>query len=261
MKYIALLIVIYLGFGGYLYLKQRNFIYFPVRADTSSEDEEIFENEGEKIKVSVVNRGSRKAIIYFGGNAENVDYNIDAFKAVFRKHTSYLVKYRGYGGSTGTPSEQGIYSDAMHIFDKLSDEYGEISVIGRSLGSAVAIYIAAKRDVHRLALITPFDSIKSVAQSQFPFYPVSLLIKDEYDSLARAKHIDTETMIIAAGNDNIIDISHARQLAEGFTKGVDFHIIEHADHNDISDFAEYYQTLSEFIQQPGETGEQRSYQP
>lgn len=261
MKYIALLLVIYLGFGGYLYLNQRNLIYFPVRADTPSEDEDIFDNEGEKIKVSVVNRGKRKAIIYFGGNAENVDYNLDDFKAVFRKHTSYLVKYRGYGGSSGTPTEQGLYSDAMHIFDKLNNEYDEISIIGRSLGAGVATYIASRKPVHKLVLITPFDSIKSVARSQFPFYPVSLLIKDKYDSLARAEDIDTETMIIAAGKDRIIGISHARQLAEGFKQGVAFHIIEDAGHNDISNFAEYYQTLSDFIQRPGETAEQRRYQP
>jgi pimeloyl-ACP methyl ester carboxylesterase len=261
MKYIALLFLIYLGFGSYLYLNQRNLIYFPVRADTPSEDEEIFENEGEKIKVSVVNRGKRKAIIYFGGNAENVDYNIDTFKAMFSNHTIYLVKYRGYSGSTGTPSEQGLYSDAMHIFDKLSRDHAEISIIGRSLGGAVATYIAARKPVHRLVLITPFDSIKSVARSQFPFYPVSLLIKDKYDSLARAADIDTETMIIAAGMDRIIDISHARQLAEGFRQGIAFHIIEGAGHNDISDFAEYHQTLSDFIQRPGETGEALPDQP
>jgi pimeloyl-ACP methyl ester carboxylesterase len=261
MKYIALLLVIYLGFGGYLYLNQRNFIYFPVRADTPGEDEEIFENEGEKIRVSVLNRGMQNAIIYFGGNAENVDYNTDIFKTLFRQHTVYLVKYRGYSGSTGSPSERGLYSDAIHIYDQLSREHTEISIIGRSLGAAIATYIASRKPVHRLALITPFDSVKSVARSQFPLYPVSLLIKDKYDSLARAADIDTETMIIGAGNDRIIDISHARRLAEGFSQEVSFHVIEGADHNDISDFAEFYQALGDFIKHPKRTGERPRRQP
>lgn len=250
MKYIALLLVIYLGFGAYLYLNQRNFIYFPARAETPVEDEDVFENEGEKIRVSVINRGKRQAIIYFGGNAENVDYNIDTFKALFTDHTVYLVKYRGYSGSTGSPSERGLYSDAIHIFDKLSREHAEISIMGRSLGGAVASYIASRRPVHRLVLITPFDSAASVARSQFPFYPVSLLIKDKYDSLARAGEIDANTMIIAAGNDRIIDISHARRLAKGFRQDITFHVIEGAGHNDISSFPGYYQALSDFIQRP-----------
>jgi pimeloyl-ACP methyl ester carboxylesterase len=226
---------------------QRSFIYFPVPLTHSGLPEKTFEHDGHTIKVSILNNTKSKAIIYFGGNAENVEYNATAFSKLFSEYAVYLVKYRGYGGSSGTPSEQAIYSDALHIYDIISDSYEEISIIGRSLGSAVATYVASGRDIEKLVLITPFDSIQSIAQSQFPIYPVSLLLKDKYDSYSQVKDIKAETMIIAAENDKIIDISHTMRLMEGFTSGVLFHVIKDTGHNDISNNPAYHSLLGDFF--------------
>ena len=240
-------IFLYFGTGLYLYLVQRDFIYFPVHSSASEYEQRIFENDGYQIKATVLNKGNTKAIIYFGGNAENVDYNSEAFSQLFTDHTIYLVKYRGYSGSTGKPTEEGLYSDALHIYDEIIDKHNQVTVLGRSLGSAVATYLASKRDVHKLVLITPFDSILSIAKSQYPIYPVSLLLKDHYDSYSRVNSISSEILVIAAAEDRIIQRQHTQRLIEGFSKDIEFEVIEGVGHNDISRNPRYFGVMKEFI--------------
>ena len=240
-------VLVYVGLGLFLYLGQRDFIYFPVRALSSGFEQQLFEHDGEKIKATVLNRGRQKAVIYFGGNAENVDYNAENFSRLFPNYTLYLVKYRGYGGSSGKPTEAGLYADALFIYDAIGANHDEISVMGRSLGSAIATYLAVERAVERLVLITPFDSILSVAQSQYPIYPVGLLLMDRYDSYSRASRIKSETLIIAAQNDRIIHRRHTDQLMEGFSIDPLFHVIEGVGHNDLSSNPRYHALLGEFM--------------
>ena len=240
-------LLIYFGLGLYLYFAQRSFIYFPVTDTQMVSDTRLFKNDGHEIKVSVLNKHRGNAIIYFGGNAENVEYNSATFSTLFSEHTVYLVKYRGYGGSTGTPTEEAIYSDALHIYDEIRHDYETVSLIGRSLGSAVATYVASKREIHKLVLITPFDSVERVAQSQFPIYPMSILLKDKHDSYSRAKHIQAQTLIVAAELDRVIKMPHTQRLLDGFSSKVKFHVIEGADHNNISSYPSYHGVLDEFL--------------
>ena len=233
--------------GLYLYLVQRNFIYFPVPELQAGLSAEIYQNQGEKIKVFVLNQGKSQALIYFGGNAENVAYSADNFSRLFPQYTIYLVNYRGYGGSTGEPTEQGLYSDALYIYDQIADSYQSISVMGRSLGTAVATYVASERELRKLVLITPFDSIESIAKSQYPIFPVSILLKDKHDSYSRAKDIQADTLVIAAESDRIITMPHTERLIEGFKTDVQFEVIVGAGHNDISEFPEYRKFLNQFL--------------
>ena len=249
---IRILSAVYLGFGAYLFAIQERFFYYPVEKINIVADEIIFDNEGEKIRVTVVNRGQAKALMYFGGNAEDVDFNAAPFAELFPGHTVYLVKYRGYGGSTGKPSEQAFYADALFIADslaeKLAEQHASISVIGRSLGSAVASYLAANRSIDKLVLVTPFDSAKSVAQSLWPFYPMNLLLKEQYDSLSRVEQISARTLLIASGNDEVIDLELSKRLADAFGARAEFHVIAEADHNNLSGFPEYHALLKQFLE-------------
>ncbi|MDH5434557.1 MAG: alpha/beta hydrolase [Gammaproteobacteria bacterium] len=248
MKRILLsILLIYITIGLLLYVGQRSFIYFPVQEIKTNLETRIFNIENHKIKVTVLNKHKDKAILYFGGNAENVDYNSGAFSNLFSGYTIYLVKYRGYGGSTGSPSEAAIYSDAIYIYDELINEHPSISVIGRSLGSGVATYLASKKDIEKLVLITPFDSIQSVAQSQYPIFPMQILLKDKHDSISRVKDIKADTLIIAAEIDRIIKMPHTKRLVQEFKSQVAFHVIEGVGHNDISDSPYYYPLLGRFL--------------
>ena len=87
------------------------------------------------------------AIIYFGGNAESMAQSSDEIARQFPAFTVYLMDYRGYGRSTGEPSEEGLYSDALKLYDTMKSKYESISIGGRSLGSGIAVYVASQRKV------------------------------------------------------------------------------------------------------------------
>ena len=241
---------VYLIVGIFLYIKQDNFIYFPTQQIESTYKEKVFTNEDESIGTTVLNFGKEKAIIYFGGNAEDVDYNADNFRKIFKDYTVYLVKYRGYGASTGQPTEKSLYSDALHIYDSIKNKYLNISIIGRSLGTGVATYLASKRDTHKLALITPFDSLQSVAQEKFPIYPMSILLRDKYRSIDRVHNIKSQTLILMAQNDQIITNEHTENLANQFLASqITLKIIKNENHNSISSNKRYYTLLSNYFKQ------------
>jgi uncharacterized protein len=247
-KIMIYILLTYVVVGAMLFLFQRNFLYFPTEKIPHSYDHDNIVNQGETIEIIVLNQGQKEALLYFGGNGESVVFNAEDFLKAFPLHTVYLSNYRGYGGSTGRPTEKGIYSDALFLFDKVQKKHSKISLIGRSLGSAVTTYIASKRSVEKMAVITPFDSIKNVAQNKFLIYPMFLLLKDKFDSLNRVKHIKTKTIAIVAENDTIIPKKHSFRLINKFPLGqITIKIIKGTGHNDISEKIEYYDCLKKFL--------------
>jgi len=247
--FIKLLLLAYLTFGVLLFINQRDLLYAPTDKTDHIFNEIIFHNDQESINVIVVNDKKEKAIVYFGGNGDTVARSAFAFDRFFPEHTVYLVNYRGYGGSSGEPTEKGIYSDAIAIFDKIRAEHSDISVLGRSLGSGVATYLAAKREFGKLVLITPYDSAQSMVQERFPMYPMSILLKDKYDSVSRAKDIEAKTLVLIAEKDSVITIKHSQKLIEAFSpsQNVDVKIIEGAGHNNILQDDRYYHVLQKFL--------------
>lgn len=239
---------IYLGIAVFLYMSQRGLMYFPSQPVEHIGSDVIYKNDNEEIKVNTLNEGQQKALIYFGGNAEAVAYNAEIFADIFPKHTLYLVNYRGYGGSTGVPTEKAIYSDALYIFDHIQKNHKALTIMGRSLGSGVATFVASKRKISQLILVTPFDSIQNIAQQTFPIYPMSFLLKDKYNSAARATLIKTKVLMLIAENDTIIPKESSYKLASKFTKEqLSVKIIANSDHNTISSSHEYYQVLRAFL--------------
>ncbi len=242
------LVTIYIAIASLLYFKQRDFIYYPAPSIAHKYSEMSIPHQGETIKVISLNSTKPQAILYFGGNAESVEYNIDDFYHYFPNYSIYLVKYRGYGGSTGKPSETALYSDALYIFDKIKQKHNAITVIGRSLGSGVASFVASKRELDKLILITPFDSILSVAQERFPIYPLSLMLKDKYDSLSRVKAIKAKVLMLIAENDQVISATHSNRLYRAFpSTQVSKIIIENTNHNNIATNKMYYQSIRKFL--------------
>ncbi len=161
--------VLFVAWGGWLYATQRSQIYFPTPA-VEHPGAQVWwvESQGERLKVWVVARPGTRALLYFGGNADDVAGHIDAFSDAFPEHSLYFVNYRGYGGSSGRPSEPALVADALAVFDQVQSRQAEVSVMGRSLGSGVAVQLAAERPVSRLVLVTPFDSLVNVATRVFP---------------------------------------------------------------------------------------------
>jgi len=238
---------IYIIIGLFLFLRQRKMIYYPTEPLEHGFMEKTIENEGEEIKIIVLNPEQDSAIIYFGGNAENVLYSTLDFQQL-TSNTVYLVNYRGYSGSTGKPTEKGLYSDALALYDNITTNHTNISVIGRSLGSGVATFLASQRPVSRLMLATPFDSLQSIAQAQFWIYPSSIILQDKYRSIDRVKNIDAKTLILIAENDQLVPYKNSENLVNAFPeKQVDVKIIKNRGHNDISNSIEYMNALNSFF--------------
>lgn len=250
MSILTTVILIYAGCCAFLYLGQRSFIYFPTPESSNVPAEDLrLELDGATVQVWRVNGDKDDAILYFGGNAEDVALNIRQFSAMFPHKALYLVNYRGYGASTGKPTESAIIADAQAVFDHALKAHSTISVVGRSLGSGVATVLAATKNVERLVLITPFDSIARVAQSAYPIFPVSILLKDRYNSLSHAESISAPTLLLIAERDEFIPMSSSRNLASALSPGLTtVTVIENARHNTIQNFDHFSTALAGFLQ-------------
>lgn len=203
-----------------LYLLQRHLIYFPVAAQLPPTDPLLLQQANASVLVSRQKRDSQQALLYFGGNAEDVSVSLPEFAAAFPEHAIYLMHYRGYGGSTGRPSEQALVNDALALYDQLHSKHNNITVVGRSLGSGVAMQLAAQRNVSQLVLITPFDSLSALAAKQFPFFPVQWLLKDTFNSIDYAPAVNSPTLLLVAEQDEIIGRAHSEALYQAFAPGV-----------------------------------------
>jgi esterase/lipase len=239
----------YVSIGAYLYLNQSSYIYFPQPYTSDKYTNMQMKNENETINIIILNEGHKNAILYFGGNAESMANSAEYIKGQFPTFTCYLMDYRGYGNSTGKASEEALYSDALKLYDTIKGKHNRISVGGRSLGSGIATYVAANRDVSKLALITPFNSIVAVAQDKYPIYPVSLLLHaNKYDSLSRVKKIKAETFIVMAENDKLILKKYTQKLIDDFNGNrLKVATIKGRGHKDVSSDARYYKIMQDFI--------------
>lgn len=235
------ILLFYIGFCLLLFVLQRKFLYFPQPSGAVSGVTEIsFTSGGEQLNGWVVNEGQKRALIYYGGNAENIENNIAFFEAVVPNYSVYLIPYRGYGNSSGEPSEAHLYHDALFIFDRLKVSHQQISLMGRSLGTGVATYVAVNRQVEKLLLVTPFDSIINVAKDIYWMFPVSLLLQDKFLSINRVKNITAPTYIFIAENDRVISRARSEQLIAQFSEQLmDSVLIRGADHNNIASYPEY----------------------
>lgn len=224
-----------------LFVFQRSLIYIPqARAVSAPASTMTLLVEDASLVVSARPHDGPKAIIYFGGNAEDVSINLPSFAQAFPDHALYFLHYRGYGGSTGTASEEHNRLDALALFDKIRAQHSDIAIIGRSLGSGVAVRLASQRPASRLILITPYDSLAEIAAAQYPFFPVQWLLRDRYDSGKYAPTITTPTAIIAAENDETIPIASSKKLFNRFKTGIaSMQIIPNAGHNTIFDSDQY----------------------
>lgn len=259
-----------------LWAQQRRLLYFPTPAATDlPAAQTVLENVGEKLRIWQLTHGtdhpanhqadhqpqetdnpspahSELAILYFGGNGEAVELNIPEFQHHLvdsqPQADVYLMNYRGYGGSSGKPTEQGLYSDALALYDHIRERHQRIAVIGRSLGSGVATYVAAHREVDKLVLITAYDSIMAIAAERFTVFPVRFLMQDKYLSANRAPSIKAPTLLLTAEDDTIIPGKHTAALKAAFpATQVQEKVFLDRHHNDIQADPDYYGAVVDFL--------------
>lgn len=251
LKILSFALAIYTLACLFLYVTQRTMMYFPTPENSLASANSFWLKTGEyQLKLWHLNPQLDDAIMYFGGNAEAVENNLYWFRQTFADKAVYLVNYRGYGGSSGKPSEQALLADALAIYDEIQQHHTSISVIGRSLGSGVASYLASKRMVKHLVLVTPYDSMTELASTHYPIFPVRWLLKDRYDSVQWASNITSKTLLLAAETDQVVPRKHSMRLLDALRQTQpELLIINGATHNTISDFDEYQHKLAEFFRE------------
>lgn len=189
-------------------------------------------------------------VIYFGGNAEEVSWLGEA-AGNFAGWSLLLVNYRGYGESEGKPGERELLADAIAIHDyarQRSDvNSGRIVAMGRSLGSGVAVHLAAERPLRGVILVSPYDSLVAVARRHYPVLPISLMLRHRFESLARAPQIDTPLLCLVAAQDRVIPASHSRALFEAWRGRKTWREVPGADHDGIAGETEYWSAIAEFL--------------
>jgi uncharacterized protein len=174
---LVLSVLVYLGLCAALFIFQRSLIYLPQpRSPGINGTTFVLPTTEANVLVSVRPHDGQTALIYFGGNAEDTSLSLPDFSSAFPDHAIYLLHYRAYGGSSGSPSEAALFKDALVLFDQVRAEHRDIVLIGRSLGSGIAVRVASVRPVSRLVLVTPYDSLQEIAATQFPYFPVRWLL-------------------------------------------------------------------------------------
>jgi len=147
-----------------------------------------------------------------------------------------LFDYRGYGGNPGVPSEEGLAADARAALAYLAGrpevDPDRVVYVGESLGAAVALRLATERPPAALVLRSPFASLAEVGRHHYPVLPVSLLLRDRYDSAALAGRLASPLLVVAGARDRIVPLAHTRRLFAAAPRPKRLVVLDRADHND-----------------------------
>lgn len=193
---------------------------------------------------------NRALVIYFGGNAEETTSQaVEADR--YGERAVLLMNYRGYGESGGKPGERALVGDAIELFDwaarRTDIDPARIAVHGRSLGSGVAVQLAAARPVKAMLLTSPFDTMVAVAGSHYPWLPASLLLRHRFDSLALAPTLHMPALFLVAQRDTLVAPAHSHRLAEAWAGPAERLSFEGRGHNDLELDARYRAAILDFL--------------
>jgi len=229
-----------------LFVFQRSLIYYPQPRFNSSGSELLtLPLASGEVRVSTYPHTGPTALIYFGGNAEDVSQDVPDLVNSFPGTAIYAHHYPGYGGSSGSPSQETNFAASLALFDRVKADHSNITLIGRSLGSGAAVWVASQRPVARLVLVTPFDSLADPAAQQYSFLPVRWLLRDRFDSWKYAPNVTAPTRFVVAGDDELVPRSSSDRLRTRFREGLaSYVVVPGFGHNTIQDSPGYWALLS-----------------
>jgi uncharacterized protein len=197
----------------------------------------------------------RVTVLVFNGNAGNRAYRAPLATAL-RRHgfQVLLVDYRGYGGNPGAPSKDGLAADARaaraYLAGRNDVDLLRLVYFGESLGTAVAVDLAAEHPPAALALRSPFTSLGDLGQHHYPFLPVRLLLRDRFSAIDQIRRIRVPLLVIAGGRDRIVPIDNSQRLYDAAIAPKMLLVLPDADHNDYELLAgdEMIQAIVRFLQ-------------
>lgn len=246
-----LLVVVAAGYVGLvtlMYLFQRSLMYFPDRVRTppaaaglpQAEEMVLETQDGERVIAwYVAAKEGRSVVLYFHGNGGALRDRAARFRNLVADGTGLVaLSYRGYGGSTGDPSEAGLLRDADALYAFAASRYPPDRIVlwGESLGTGVAVAVAAEHPVARVLLESPYTSIADIAASVYRFAPVRWLIKDPFHSDDRIGKVSAPVLVLHGEQDATIPIAFADRLYATIRAPKQFIRLPRADHNDHDNF-------------------------
>jgi uncharacterized protein len=246
--------VLIIGVCGYvlvvaaLYFAQRSMLYYPTALRIPPADAGMPEAQEVELKTSdgetlvawhVPPRGDKPVVIYFHGNGEIVQWRIGHHRALIQDGAGLIaVNFRGYGGSTGTPTEDGLHRDAAAAYAFAVAHYPaqRIVLYGVSLGTGVAVKLASEQPVAKLILEAPYTSTADVAADKFPFVPVRWLMKDQLHSDQWIGKVHVPLLIMQGTRDEVIPIRFGEQLFALANEPKRFVRFDGGGHNDLDKY-------------------------
>ena len=250
-----------------LYLFQPKFVYFPSSEIDFTPDmaglpyEDMYLKTEDGIDINawfIPAENARKTLLFFHGNGGNISHRLDSLKIFHEMGLSvFIIDYRGYGQSQGTSSEQGTYRDAKAAWQYLTETLGisdkEIIIFGRSMGGAVATWLANQHTPSLLILESTFTSISDMGKHYYPYLPAQLLTRIKYASVDRMENIHCPILFSHSQTDEIVPYKLGRQLFEKAQAPKVFMELQ-GGHNDgfIASGRSYIEGIESFINTYGE---------
>lgn len=248
-KIIGYGLLIYLVFGAYMYLTQRQHIYFPDRTSLFNHPKMPTSYKPVQVKLpdtvqiyswySPAEPG-KHTLIHFQGNSGNILSRIEDVRGYTpRGYGMAHCGYPGYGGNRGNMRESDLYAACRGLLEKLIQQgvkEDQMVFFGESLGTAVAVQMATEYSPAAVILQSPFTSLTALASARYPMYPVSYLMDDKYDSLSKIKKVKAPLLILHGEKDTLVPIAHGKRLYEAANKPKFFYKFPLAKHNNMINY-------------------------
>ena len=256
--------ICYFGYAFKISLNEENIVFHPKAEITHTPDlyhlkfQDVYFETQDHFKLNgwfFSANHSQKTLLFFHGNSGNVGSSLELVSIfVTDLHLNvFIVDYRGFGKSKGHPSEEGLYQDAQAAYQYLTQTKGipkrNIILFGQSLGGAVAIDLASKRPAAALIVENTFTCAVDMAKTMYPYLPVRLFIKSQFNSKAKIKTVLYPKLIIHATQDETVPFRHGEKLFNSASFPKYFYAISGANHGNNYKIAgpDYIQRLKEFL--------------
>lgn len=246
---------------------EKRFVFFPVAELLYTPNDVNLEYEDVRIQTSdglvlqgwfisgKVETGSNVTWLWFHGNGGNLGHRIEELALAHHRTEAniFIFDYRGYGESEGAPSEKGTYLDSHAVMEYLSSwsdvDPGRIVYLGHSLGAAVAVELALTQPPMAMVLVSPFASVRDMANLTLPFPPIGWLVRNHYDSISRIQQLDVPVLVLHGDQDETVPIDQGRKLYRAANQPKRFQVLEGAAHNDTFEVVpeQYWGTIEAFL--------------